>query len=192
MLSIIDEFDCHTIETCQSRDKGKDITFMQKVGPRNHGNVGRDQRAIECFNCHKKGHVKADCWAKEGGRTKVRDCKGRGPRRVRSQVVSLLNIAKDEDRVLMAAMDDSSNADNEGELVGYFGEEDNEDPKMCLTLILISKLMDTEFHSHFASSCRIFNGRDKVIGDVPQRNRLYQVDHSMETGERLEEWQPKS
>ena len=37
------------------------------------------------------------------------------------------NIAKDEDRVLMADMDDSSNADNEGELVGYFGEEDNED-----------------------------------------------------------------
>jgi hypothetical protein len=27
----------------------------------------------------------------------------------------------------MAAMDDSSNADDEGELVGCFGEEDNED-----------------------------------------------------------------
>ena len=52
--------------------------FMQKVGPRNHGNVGRDQRAIEFFNCHKKGHVKADCWAKEGGRTKVRDAREEG------------------------------------------------------------------------------------------------------------------
>ena len=65
-------------------------------------------------------------------------------------------------------------------------------PKMGLTLVSISKLADAGFHSHFMSCCKIFNGRDKVIGDVPQRNRLYQVDHSMETGERLEEWQPKS
>ena len=37
------------------------------------------------------------------------------------------NIAEDEDGVWMAAMDDSSDADDEGELVGCFGEEDNKD-----------------------------------------------------------------
>jgi hypothetical protein len=42
--------------------------------------------------------------------------------------------------------------------------------------------MDAGFHSHFTSHCRIFDGRDKMIEDVPWRNGLYQVDHSMETG----------
>jgi hypothetical protein len=54
-------------------------------------------------------------------------------------------------------------------------------PEMCVTLILISKLVDASFHSHFALCHRIFDER-KVIGDVLWRNGLYWVDHSMETG----------
>ena len=53
-------------------------------------------------------------------------------------------------------------------------------PKMGLTLVLISKLADAGFHSHFMSCCKIFEARDKVIGDIPQRNGLYWVDHSIE------------
>ena len=59
-------------------------------------------------------------------------------------------------------------------------------PKMGLTLILISKLTDAGFHSHFALRCRIFDERKKVIGDVLQRNGLYRVDHSIETGGEIE------
>ena len=51
-----------------------------------------------------------------------------------------------------------------------------------LTLISISKLIDAGFHSHFTSYCRMFDGWYKIIEDVPWRNGLYQVDHSMETG----------
>jgi hypothetical protein len=28
----------------------------------------KDKRKVECHNCHKKGHIKADCWAKGGGK----------------------------------------------------------------------------------------------------------------------------
>ena len=35
--------------------------------------------------------------------------------------------------------------------------------EMCLILI------DARFHSDFMSHCRIFDGRDKVIGDILQR-----------------------
>ena len=57
---------------------------------------------------------------------KGRDHEGRRPRRVRSCGESV-NVAEDKDRVWMVAVDDCSNANNEGELVECFGEEDNED-----------------------------------------------------------------
>ena len=46
-------------------------------------------------------------------------------------------------------------------------------PEIDLTLISISKLTDARFDSHFMSHCKIFDGRDKVIGDVLWRNGLY-------------------
>ena len=55
-------------------------------------------------------------------------------------------------------------------------------PEMGITLVSISKLVDAGFHLHFALRCRIFDEKKKVIGDIPRRNGLYRVDHSMETG----------
>ncbi|PSR87021.1 hypothetical protein PHLCEN_2v5279 [Hermanssonia centrifuga] len=40
---------------------------------------GRSKRNIECFNCKKKGHVKAECWAPGGGK------EGQGPRKGKSK-----------------------------------------------------------------------------------------------------------
>jgi hypothetical protein len=34
---------------------------------RGNGGLSRLKRDVECYNCHKKGHVKADCWAVGGG-----------------------------------------------------------------------------------------------------------------------------
>ena len=67
-----------------------------------------------------------DCWAKGGGK------EGQGPQGKKAKKSGKLNseaanIAEDKDRVWMAAVDDSSDADDEGELVGCFGEEDDED-----------------------------------------------------------------
>ena len=62
-------------------------------------------------------------------------------------------------------------------------------PEMGLTLVSISKLADDGFHSHFVLRCKIFEERKRVIGDVPGRNGLYQVDHLMETGGEIGEWQ---
>ena len=42
MLSIINEFDCCTIKTHQSRTRARTSCFMLKVGPGNNGKVGRD------------------------------------------------------------------------------------------------------------------------------------------------------
>ena len=75
MLSIIDEFDRRTIKTCQSKDKGKDIAFHAESRSRKPWKGGQgSKKSVECFNCHRNsGHVKADCWAKGGGK------EGQGP-----------------------------------------------------------------------------------------------------------------
>jgi hypothetical protein len=38
------------------------------------GKKGGGKSNIECYNCHKKGHMKANCWAKGGGK------EGQGPK----------------------------------------------------------------------------------------------------------------
>ena len=74
MLSIIDEFDGCTIKTHQSKDKGKEIVFHAESGSRKPWKGGQGSKmSVKCFNCHKKVHVKANCWAKGGGK------EGQGP-----------------------------------------------------------------------------------------------------------------
>ena len=115
MLSIIHEFDCCIIKTCQLKNKGKDITFHAESGSKKPWKGGKgSKKSIKCFNCHRKGHVKGDCWAKGGGK------KGQGPQGKKAKKSEKpsgesANIAEDKDGVWMAAVDDSSDADNEGE-----------------------------------------------------------------------------
>ena len=67
-----------------------------------------------------------DCWAKGGGK-EGQGLRGKKGKKSKKPSGESANIAEDEDGVCMAAMDDSSNAGDERELVGCFGEEDNKD-----------------------------------------------------------------
>ncbi|KAJ3499572.1 hypothetical protein NLJ89_g10085 [Agrocybe chaxingu] len=55
------------------RRKEKD-TSGSGVAMYTKGKGSGGKGGVECFNCHKKGHMKKDCWAKGGGR------EGQGPK----------------------------------------------------------------------------------------------------------------
>ena len=59
----------------KSSKKDESVAFYSNDSEkgRKGGSSSRKDRSIECFNCHKKGHKKPDCWAKGGGK------EGQGP-----------------------------------------------------------------------------------------------------------------
>ena len=72
-----DEYDRRAIANGTGKGKSQDVALYagDKSG---RGKKGK-KTDLECFNCHKKGHKKADCWAKGGGK------EGQGPRSQRGR-----------------------------------------------------------------------------------------------------------
>jgi hypothetical protein len=71
IVSIIDEYDWRTVKLNKNKKDDKNTAFyagnLSKGSKKGHGG---SKKNIECFNCKKRGHVKADCWAK-GGRNEA-------------------------------------------------------------------------------------------------------------------------
>lgn len=71
MKAVEEEYDRRVLSTKGGRkDDAKDAVFWAKDGKPK----GKSKKEKECFNCHKKGHFKSDCWAPGGGK------EGQGPR----------------------------------------------------------------------------------------------------------------
>ena len=72
MTTITDEYDRRLLNM-KSGKKDDNVAFYSNVGGSLKGQKGA-KKDVECFNCHKKGHYKADCWAEGGGK------EGEGPK----------------------------------------------------------------------------------------------------------------
>ena len=114
MQTIIHEYNRQLTRSGVLKEKGLDAAFFAGDTNSRGGRVGkRMNKDVECFNCHKKGHKKLDCWAKGGGKegqgpkSKERKLKG-GELKKGDQAVA--NIAEDEGGVWMAI---ANNSDNE-------------------------------------------------------------------------------
>ena len=66
---IIDEYDRRVLRAGKQTE-GQDEALTADASKRK-----KSKRDVECFNCKKRGHFKADCWAKGGGK------EGQGPKR---------------------------------------------------------------------------------------------------------------
>ena len=75
-----DEFDRRTIANGTGKGKSQDVALY--AGDKGGKSKKGKRSDLECFNCHKKGHKQADCWAKGGGK------EGQGPKSQRHWVQS--------------------------------------------------------------------------------------------------------
>ena len=100
----------------QSADKTKDLALLTSDR--------QDRKKIECFNCGKKGHKKADCWAKGGGREKEGPKGGSKPKKkfaTTSARIAEITSDDDEDGVWMTYLEEDQDIlldhEEKGELV---------------------------------------------------------------------------
>ena len=106
--AVIDKHDRQFTRPSNQKEKSGDTVFYTSTGnsSNNQSKGGkRTNRDIECFNCHKKGHKKINCWAKGGGK------EGQGPKskpKKEELKKETANTADNEDSIWMAFTSDSS------------------------------------------------------------------------------------
>ena len=67
---ITDEYDKRQLKNSKPKS-----TQEEAFTAETQKNKKKNKKDVECFNCKKKGHIKADCWAKGGGK------EGQGPKK---------------------------------------------------------------------------------------------------------------
>jgi hypothetical protein len=96
---LLDEYEHHLLmekENTKAGKSGKDVKDPNDEAFTTDSNKKKDKDKckVECHNCHKKGHMKADCWAKGSGK------EGQGPRQWGGASNSAaLASAKDKDAI---------------------------------------------------------------------------------------------
>ncbi|KAJ3489198.1 hypothetical protein NLJ89_g11551 [Agrocybe chaxingu] len=108
---IQDDFDRRDVSKEKSnKDSEKDASFYAGSDAGRKGPPKGGRQSITCHNCSKRGHVKADCWAKGGGK-EGQGRKGRKGGRSKTSVasVAVATAEADDDGVWAVADDEEFN-----------------------------------------------------------------------------------
>ncbi len=99
---VIDEYDRRVLKAGKPKEP-QDEALAADAGRKGKGKTSK--RDIECFNCKKRGHVKADCWAKGGGK------EGQEPKRREQEGVATADQQAQPDMEAWAAIEEVQNQD---------------------------------------------------------------------------------
>jgi hypothetical protein len=73
---------------------------------------GGGKSDLECYNCHKKGHIKAKWWAKGGGK-EGQGPSGKGKPQTKKEQASMANTDSEDAAWMVTIEDDTSDSDSD-------------------------------------------------------------------------------
>src|SRR6266851_2277545 len=132
---LLDEYEHRLIREKQDAKGGKDgkDSKDEAFAADSNKRKDKDKRKVECHNCHKKGHMKADCWAKGGGK------EGQGPQQqggASNNAASATDKAKDAIEVWVVI----NRLDSEESWAAIEEVSDPEDLQLTTTAVARSSL----------------------------------------------------
>ncbi len=96
---LTDKYNCCVLRKPKT-EEGQDEALTADGGKKK-----KSKKDLECFNCCKCGHIKADCWAKGGGK------EGQGPKRKMQDSTVLADQQQQPDIEAWAAIEDPLDED---------------------------------------------------------------------------------
>jgi hypothetical protein len=116
-----DEYDARVIRASNTQDEAlATSTQKDKKGKK---------RDIECFNCHKKGHTRAQCWAKGGGN------EGGGPKQ---------RAKKGDNDAKTATADETSQDIESWAMIDAVGDTENDSDDGCELAVTLDDSNDDD------------------------------------------------
>jgi hypothetical protein len=130
MTTIADEYDRQLLNS-KGGKKDDNIAFYTNEGS-SKSQKGGLKKDVKCYNCHKKGHHKADCWA-EGGEKEGQGPKMKGREKGKAKEMTAAVAAKEkvEEKVeawmvSLAVIDEPESSFDAVDLSGGSNSSDND------------------------------------------------------------------
>jgi hypothetical protein len=97
LINTICDVDQRVIKHPKSKRDEHDTAFVAGQSKGGGNSSKKIKKDVECYNCHKMGHMKKDCWALGGGVDGKGSKKGKGKQKVTAANAETKDSGKDDE-----------------------------------------------------------------------------------------------